>query len=99
MPSDDNAQNQQSTSQQSIERAVDTKSIQEGLHALVTNPVVQQVAGDVAGYVRDVTVGVVSGVVASRLSNSNNSSAQSSPPEQQTPPPTNTSGNSQEVTK
>ena len=90
MPDDNaqDAQTQQPEPQEIIERAqlptiIDTKGIQEGIHALITNPVVQQVAGDVAGFVKDTAketvVAVVSAVATSKIINSN------------TPPPTNTS--------
>jgi hypothetical protein len=97
MSDNDNIQSKQPVPQQPLERTVDTKSIQESLQALITNPVVQQVAGDVAGMARDVTVGVVSAVVTNKIVNSNNSPTQSTPPPQ-TPPPANTSGDSQEGT-
>jgi hypothetical protein len=98
MSDNDSVQSQQPAQQQPIERAIDTKGIQEGLHALVTNPVVQQVAGDVAGMIRDVTVGVVSVVVTNKLGNSNNNPAQAAQttPSPQTPPPANTSSGAQE---
>jgi hypothetical protein len=97
MSDSDNVQSKQSVPQQSLERTVDAKSIQESLQAFITNPVVQQVAGDVASMARDVTVGVVSAVVTNKIVNSNNSPAQNKPP-LQTPPPANTSGDSQEGT-